>query len=216
MSTPTTPTEVLELLDRLPVDRPYAPYPESPVDAEPHVVDPYPGMTPEDVDPVGILFENQRLLGEELERQRARPRPKVARIDPDDRRVLYVVLALVLVVAGAAGIASFAGQTAMGPYTQLPPWLFFVIPLFIDLPIMVVSFLIPIFRARGESVVTSWIMLGTLTALSSAINVVHVLDGATMSVNTLTGCVVMGLAPIVIMISFEEVVRLAVHTPEKE
>lgn len=206
MSAPQTTDEALALLERLHEEQPYAPYPESPIDVE-----------PEADSRIDTLFENDRLLGEAVEALQARPpRPKVARIDPDDRRVLYVVLALVFVVAGAAGIASFAGQTAMGPYTQLPSWLYFVIPLFIDLPIMVVSFLIPIFRARGESVVTSWIMLGTLTALSSAINVVHVLDGATMSVNTLTGCVVMGLAPIVIMISFEEVVRLAVHTPEKE
>ncbi len=176
--------------------------------------------TEDEPSPIDVLFENQRILGEAVEKLRAQPvqKPvdKRARVDPDDRRVLTVVLALVLVVAIAAGTASFAGQTAMGPYTALPPVLYPIIPMFIDLPIMVVSFLIPIFRARGESVVTSWIMLGTLTALSSAINVVHVLDGATMSVNTLTGCVVMGLAPIVIMISFEEVVRLAVHTPEKE
>lgn len=191
MSTPQTEEEVLALLDTL------RPEPEP--------------------DPVGVLFENQRVLGEQLEGLLAAPpRPKTARINPDDRLVLSVVLALVLIVSAAAGTASFAGQTAMGPYTRLPSWLYFVIPLFIDLPIIVVSFLIPIFRARGESVVTSWIMLATLTALSSAINVVHVLDGATMSVNTLTGCVVMGLAPIVIMISFEEVVRLAVHRPEKE
>lgn len=172
--------------------------------------------------PIDVLFENDRILGDALEELRAQPvqKPvdKRARIDPDDRRVLIVVLALVLVVAAAAGVASFAGQTAMGPYTGLPPWLYFVIPLFIDLPIMVVSFLIPIFRARGESVVTSWIMLGTLTGLSSAINVVHVLgaNGGTLNVNTLTGCIIMGLAPIVIMIAFEETVRLAVHTPEKE
>lgn len=195
---------------------PYAPYPDE--------------EGPEEPGPIGVLFENQRVLGERVQEigsvvddlvdtpPAPASRPKVARVDPDDRRVLYVVLALVLVVSAAAGVASFAGQTAMGQYTGLPPWLYFVIPLFIDLPIMVVSFLIPIFRARGERVVTSWIMLGTLTGLSSAINVVHVLDvnGGTLSVNTITGCVVMGLAPIVIMISFEEVVRLAVTTPEKE
>lgn len=207
--TPEQIQETLALLDDM--QTPYAPY------DEPEAEEP---------EPFGVLFENDRVLGEAIEALQQAPapvsRPKVARIDPDDRRVLYIVLALVLVVAAAAGAASFAGQTAMGPYTGLPGWLYPVIPMFIDLPIMVVSFLIPIFRARGESVLTSWIMLGTLTALSSAINVVHVLtsqgvfDGGTLTVETLTGCVVMGLAPIVIMIAFEETVRLAVHTPEKE
>jgi hypothetical protein len=193
---PTTTEGVLALLEQM------------------HAADPAPE------DPIDILFENQKVLGERVEALQAAPpvRSKQARIDPDDRRVLYVVLGLVLIVALAAGIASYAGQTAMGPYTGLPSTLYFVIPLFIDLPIMVVSFLIPIFRARAESVLTSWIMLGTLTALSSAINVVHVLgaNAGTLNVNTLTGCVIMGLAPIVIMIAFEETVRLAVTTPEKE
>lgn len=201
MSAPQTEDEALALLEQL--QQPYAPYPELP---------PAPTVT--------LMTEAER--DARAARWAPASRPKTARIDPDDRRVLYVVLTLVLVVAAAAGAASFAGQTAMGPYTGLPPVLYPVIPMFIDLPIMVVSFLIPIFRARGESVTTSWVMLSTLTGLSSAINVVHVLtsqgvlDGGTLTVETLTGCVVMGLAPIVIMIAFEETVRLAVRTPEKE
>lgn len=149
-------------------------------------------------------------------------RRTAARIDPDDIRVFWAVLTLVLIVSLAAASASFAGQVAMAAFTGLPPWLRFVVPLFIDLPIMVVSFLIPVFRARGESVTTSWIMLGTLTALSSAINTVHVLlvngilEGAPLTVEAVTGAVVMGLAPVAILVSFEEVIRLAVHRPEKE
>lgn len=146
-----------------------------------------------------------------------------ARIDPDDIRLFWVALGLTGAFALAAFGASFSGQLAMAQNTFLPVHLHFLVPLFIDLPIVVVSLAILIFRRRRESTLSSWILLGLLTAASAAINAVHVLDqagvlrGAAPTLPVLLGTGVMASAPVLVLLSWEQLARLAVKPlPEKE
>jgi hypothetical protein len=144
-----------------------------------------------------------------------------ARIDPDDIRLFWVTLGLTAAFATAAFAASFSGQYAMAANTYLPNYLRFVVPLFIDMPIIVVSLSILIFRRRRQSTLPSWILLGTLTSISSTINAVHVLAqagilaGQPLTLPVALGAGVMAAAPILVLVAWEEMARLAVKPLQK-
>jgi hypothetical protein len=142
-----------------------------------------------------------------------------ARLAADDIRFFLVILGGVVAFALASFAASFAGQYAMAPNTGLPEYLWWLVPLFIDLPIIVLSLATLIFRARGQRVWHTWAVVILLTALSSAINVAHVYGSAGIqngAVGVALGAVVMGGAPWLVLVSFEELGRLGIKPPEKK
>lgn len=142
-----------------------------------------------------------------------------ARLAADDIRFFLVILSGVVAFALASFAASFAGQYAMAPNTGLPELLWWLVPLFIDLPIIVLSLATLIFRARGQRVWHTWAVVILLTALSSAINVAHVYGSAGIRaepVGVALGAVVMGGAPWLVLVSFEELGRLGIKPPEKK
>jgi hypothetical protein len=138
-----------------------------------------------------------------------------ARLAADDIRFFLVILGGVVAFALASFTASFAGQYAMARNTGLPQLLWWLVPLFIDLPIIVLSLATLIFRARGQRVWHTWAVVVLLTGLSSAINVAHVYGvAARPGYGTLLGAVVMGGAPWLVLVSFEELGRLGIKPPE--
>lgn len=142
-----------------------------------------------------------------------------ARLAADDIRFFLVILGGVIAFALASFTASFAGQYAMARNTGLPEFLWWLVPLFIDLPIIVLSLATLIFRARGQHVWHTWAVVILLTGLSSAINVAHVYGSAGIqgsAVATALGAVVMGGAPWLVLVSFEELGRLGIKPPEKK
>lgn len=141
-----------------------------------------------------------------------------ARLAADDFRFFLVILGGVVAFALASFTASFAGQYAMARNTGLPEFLWWLVPLFIDLPIIVLSLATLIFRARGQHVWHTWAVVILLTALSAAINVAHVYGaaGQSVGVGTALGAVVMGGAPWLVLVSFEELGRLGIKPPEKK
>jgi hypothetical protein len=142
-----------------------------------------------------------------------------ARLAADDFRFFLVILGGVVLFALASFAASFAGQYAMARNTGLPELLWWLVPLFIDLPIIVLSLATLIFRARGQHDWHTWAVVVLLTGLSSAINVAHVYAvgaGAAGSIGLGLGAVVMGGAPWLVLISFEELGRLGIKPPEKK
>lgn len=145
-----------------------------------------------------------------------------ARLAADDIRFFLVILGGVVAFALASFAASFAGQYAMAPNTGLPEYLWWLVPVFIDLPIIVLSLATLIFRARGQRVWHTWAIVIALTGLSSAINVAHVLDAGSRSgldagsTGLALGAVVMGGAPWLVLVSFEELGRLGIKPPEKK
>lgn len=141
-----------------------------------------------------------------------------ARLAADDFRFFLVILGGVVAFALASFTASFAGQYAMARNTGLPEFLWWLVPLFIDLPIIVLSLATLIFRARGQHVWHTWAVVILLTALSAAINVAHVYGaaGQSVGVGTALGAVVMGGAPWLVLVSFEELGRLGIKPPTRE
>lgn len=139
-----------------------------------------------------------------------------ARLAADDIRFFLVILSGVVAFALASFTASFAGQYAMAANTGLPTYLWWLVPLFIDLPIIVLSLATLIFRARGQHVWHTWAVVILLTGLSSAINVAHVygVSTAEAGIGTALGAVVMGGAPWLVLVSFEELGRLGIKPPE--
>lgn len=141
-----------------------------------------------------------------------------ARLAADDIRFFLVILGGVVAFALASFAASFAGQYAMAPNTGLPEVLWWLVPLFIDLPIIVLSLATLIFRARGQRVWHTWAVVILLTALSAAINVAHVYTVAAgdSTIGVALGAIVMGGAPWLVLVSFEELGRLGIKPPEKK
>lgn len=145
-----------------------------------------------------------------------------ARLAADDIRFFLVILSGVVAFALASFTASFAGQYAMARNTGLPEFLWWLVPLFIDLPIIVLSLATLIFRARGQHVWHTWAVVIALTGLSSAINIAHVLETGSSSgldarsTGLILGAVVMGGAPWLVLVSFEELGRLGIKPPEKK
>lgn len=170
------------------------------------------------------LIRIDKAIGDLRDHRKLRVRRRTgapARLAADDLRFFYVILGGVVAFALASFTASFAGQYAMAPNTGLPDFLWWLVPLFIDLPIIVLSLATLIFRARGQKVWHTWAVVIALTGLSSAINVAHVLGaghdrGVVGGPGLVLGAIVMGGAPWLVLVSFEELGRLGIKPPEKK
>lgn len=162
-------------------------------------------------------------LRDELDQLKRRP-PRErrtgagARLNPDTIWIAWAIMGGVALFAAAALLASFAGQYAMAVYTHLPVWLWWVVPLFIEFPIVVLSFAIPVFRRRRQrgANALAWSMLWTLTIASSLINITHVgIESGFAEPGDIVGAAIMGAAPILVLLSFEVFVLLVVR-PEPQ
>lgn len=164
----------------------------------------------------GRVFDRLVKLEKRPPRRSART-GSAARINPDSFRLFQWTLALNVTFAAAALTASYAGLYAMAQYTHLPPWLWWIVPLFIDLPLAYSSLNAMVLKRRGQSVVVPWLIMGVLAVASATINVIHVLSSAEwlLSPETIAGAALMGAAPLLLLIGWEEVIRLSVKPPTK-
>ena len=161
----------------------------------------------------------------DVRKQPPKPRPRsgrAARFDPDDARATPWLVGTTVLFALAATAAAFSGQIAMAPYTRMPEYLYFLVPLFIDLPVALLGYMAQVFRRRKQSAKLTWSALVAFTAISSLVNVVHVLSaagiiaGAPLTVEDAVGASIMGLAPWIVLFSWEQLTRLLVRpTGEK-
>lgn len=190
-----------------------------------HVADPPAPHAPETArfDQNFILID--RAMGQVFDRlgklEKRPPRPRrtgsAARVNPDSIRLFWWTLGLNVVFAAAALTASYAGLYAMARYTHLPSWLWWIVPLFIDLPLAYSSLNAMVLKRRGQSVVIPWLIMGVLAVASATINVIHVLSSAgwLLTPETAAGAALMGAAPLLLLIGWEEVIRLSVKPPTK-
>lgn len=146
-----------------------------------------------------------------------------ARFDPDDSRATPWLVAGQLIFVAAALTAAFSGQIAMAPYTTLPEPLYILVPIFIDMPIILLAYMVQIFRRRKQSTWPTWTALILFTALSSAVQIIHVLseqgvlDGAPLTIEVIVGTTLMGLAPWIVLFAWEQLTKLLVRpTGEKK
>jgi hypothetical protein len=143
-----------------------------------------------------------------------------ARINPDTPRVLALAVALVFILMVSSFIVSFFGIWGISAETtNIPGPLTWLPALFLDAAILAYTISYFVFRARGEPVLKTRIALWTFALLSVAANIAHTVEGITpeMSVYSVAiGIAITASAPIAVVLSTEEIARLAFETTEKK
>lgn len=143
-----------------------------------------------------------------------------ARINPDDILLFWIVGAGTVLFIGAVFAMSFSGQRAMGEFTALPEGLWLLIPLAIDWPILMSALLRPVFLRRGQdgAARAAGAFMALLVVLSAWLNAAHVFieRGFELTVETLTGAGVMALMPVLLLIGWELLIKLAIKPPTKQ
>ena len=138
---------------------------------------------------------------------------KATRLNPDTPRVLGLAIFLVFVLMVSSFIVSFFGIWGVsqettnipGPITWLPA-------LFLDAAILAYTISYFVFKARSEPVIKTRFALWAFALLSVAANIAHTLDGVTPEMSTYSvaiGLMITGSAPIAVVLSTEEIARLA-------
>lgn len=98
------------------------------------------------------------------------------RLDPRGSTGFSIlVISMVLLVGVSAALASFEGQMAVADWAMLRGPRAVVVPIVIDGSIVVFSLAAILKRARGQSTLLSWTVVGVFTAISIAANAFHVL-----------------------------------------
>ena len=139
------------------------------------------------------------------------------RIDPDDGRFIRLVVVGVVVAGVVAFAISFTALYEVAAWLGLPPFMWWAVPVFIDLAILVYAASVLVHKARGERTLASWAALGTFTALSVFANAAHAWsyvqdhDHAWQGV---VGAVIAGMVPVAIFVATEQLSRVAVEDPE--
>src|SRR5699024_7829730 len=135
-------------------------------------------------------------MSERTEMIHASTSEQLARINPDSKAVLYLVLTVTTVIATVAFAVSFAGLAAVSDWAQIPPRLSWALPVFIDGAILGFTIMILVFRARGESTVFAWIVLIAFTVILVSANAAHAYaEGAPEDWRPIAGSGLAGLAP---------------------
>jgi hypothetical protein len=160
------------------------------------------------------------LRGELEQLKRKPPRERrtgaAARVNPDNIHVFYGVLAGSLLLPIFTFAASFAFQRAFGVYTPLPEQLWWIIPCILELPLVVLTPMILVFRRRHESTMAPWAVAILLTVAAAAINFVHAVEEmpAEPALAHWFGAAFIAAWPILTLVTFKFFARLAVK-PER-
>jgi len=137
-----------------------------------------------------------------------------SRIDPDTRTVVLLTVALVATLGAVSFAVSFAGLVAVAEWAELPTWLRWAVPVFVDGALLAYTLAILVQRARGESTRFSWLALATFTLVSVGANAAHVLGtGDVTDWRTLVGAGLAALAPLGVLAATHTVADLAIARP---
>jgi len=166
------------------------------------------GLEPDDTEP------RVEMMPQRQESRRSQ------RINPDTPRVLALAVILVFILMVSSFIVSFFGIWGISAETtNIPAPLTWLPALFLDAAILAYTISYFVFRARGEPILKTRIALWTFALLSVAANVAHTVEGITpeMSVYSVAiGIAITASAPIAVVLSTEEIARLAFETVEKK
>lgn len=139
---------------------------------------------------------------------------QLARINPDSKPVLYLVLTVTTVISAVAFAVSFAGLAAVSEWAQIPARLSWALPVFIDGAILGFTLMILVFRARGESTLFAWVVLIAFTIISVGANGAHAYaEGFPEDWRTIVGSGLAGLAPAGLAVFIHGIARLLVAPP---
>ncbi len=153
--------------------------------------------------------------GRECGRDSRGKRPR--RIDPDDGRFIRLVVVGVALAGVVAFAISFTALYEVAGWLGLPPFMWWAVPVFIDLAILVYAASVLVHKARGEQTLASWAALGTFTALSVFANAAHAWSYAQdheQRWQGVVGAVIAGMVPVAIFVATEQLSRVAVEDPQ--
>ncbi len=147
------------------------------------------------------------------------PEHKATRLNPDTPKVLALALSLVFVLMVSSFIVSFFGIWGVSAETtNIPGPLTWLPALFLDAAILAYTISYFVFQARSEPVLKTRFALWSFALLSVAANLAHTLDGVTPEMSPYSvaiGLMITGSAPIAVVLSTEEIARLAFQKPKK-
>lgn len=133
-----------------------------------------------------------------------------SRINPDSRAVLVVATVATAALALVSFLLSFNGLADAASWANVPSWLAWAIPAYVDGAILVYTLAALVFRARGESARLEWTALGVFAALSVAANGVHAWTAAPAMLQVTLGVLLAALAPVSVVITTHTIARLVV------
>lgn len=155
-------------------------------------------------------------LGKMRRPPRERRTGAAARVNPDDIRVFYAVLVGSLLLPLVTFAASFQFQRAFGEYTPLEEWWWWVIPCILELPLVVLTPVVLIFRRRHESTAGPWLTMIVLTMAAAAINFLHAaVDQGLETATDWAGALFVAAWPLLTLVTFKFFTRLAVKPEPK-
>jgi hypothetical protein len=147
-------------------------------------------------------------------------KPKTARINPDNPKVLALALFLVFVLMASSFVVSFFGIWGISrETTNLPEVISWLPALFLDAAILAYTISYFVFKYRGEATGKTLTALWVFAVLSVAANVVHTMEGFAPDTSVwamAVGIAITGSAPIAVVVASEEIARLAFENPRKE
>lgn len=135
-----------------------------------------------------------------------------SRINPDSRFFIRLVVAGVVIAGLVAFSISFVSLYAVADWLGLPVWMWWAVPIFIDLAILVYAALVLVHRARGERTWPSWTALGSFTLLSVIANGAHALSHEhDAQWQAYIGVLIAAMVPIAIFVATEQLSRVAIQ-----
>ncbi len=132
------------------------------------------------------------------------------RLNPDTRPVVIATAGLVACLGLVSFAVSFAGLVSVAAWAQVPHWLRWAVPVFVDGALLAYTLAVLVQRARGESTRFAWSALAAFTAVSVAANAAHVLGAQTdPDWRSWAGAGIAGLAPLAVFAATHTVIGLA-------
>ncbi|AWY04894.1 hypothetical protein PBI_FLOOF_58 [Microbacterium phage Floof] len=136
-----------------------------------------------------------------------------SRIQPDSRPVLIVATVITALLAAVSFLLSFNGLAEAASWANVPGWLAWALPAYVDGAILVYTVAALVFRSRGESARLEWAALGLFAALSVAANGVHAWTTAPAWLQVALGVTLAALAPVSVLLTTHTLAKLVVAPP---
>ena len=137
------------------------------------------------------------------------------RVNPNDGRFIRAVVAGTAVAGLVAFSISFAALYEVAAWLGLPPFMYWAVPVFIDLAILVYAGSVLVHESRGESARASWWALGAFTGLSVVANGAHAWSAENAALwQNVVGVLIAAMVPVAVFVATDQLARVAVENPE--
>ncbi|WP_336628488.1 MULTISPECIES: DUF2637 domain-containing protein [unclassified Microbacterium] len=136
-----------------------------------------------------------------------------SRIQPDSRPVLIIATVITALLAAVSFLLSFNGLAEAASWANVPAWLAWALPAYVDGAILVYTVAALVFRSRGDDARLEWAALALFAALSVAANGVHAWTAAPAWLQVALGVTLAALAPVSVLLTTHTIAKLIVAPP---